>query len=710
MPLRCGMGSRISPLDAHGLSFRRCVVHSARSFCLAIALVLGLAFEPASAAPLNAGFESGSLTPWVLTGAGATVSNDNFTPAIAAPGGRFMAYITTLNNEGAHDFGYYNDSPDIDGNGVKESEYSALSITFTTAAPSTVCVRLNFLTDEVIPGSPGSVNDSDVWGIATGSVQSGPFAFLAAVGSASGSTAQQLAPSHFTGGEIVENAPRLPTLPDASRFQGQTGFSNFCFQVPAGAHTWTFFVADSRTDGVASAMLIDEFTVTPTSTPSESVVMVSDINPGWRGSYPSFLTAYRNDLYFRANTGLNDTELWRFDGTNAVRVADIAPGETGSSPANLAVLGDRLFFNASTTAGYRVWSFDGTNAARVTNANPPYAFFDGSFWKPTVWFGELAYPSQGRIYLFNGVRFAYLNTPPWAQMDLVLWNGALYYGAQEGTHGVELWRFNGTSQTRVTDIHQGDADASPEGLYVAGSSLYFRARTAALGRELYCFDGTTARCVADINPGAGDSNPGEFCFFAGHVYFSADDGIHGYELWRTDGTNVAVVADINPNPVYQQGGDPLSDSYPRRLTVWRNKLYFAANNGSGAGLWNYDGTNVSLVGGGTANADGNANEVSELFVFRDQLYFDADDGYHGRELWRVEPSPTPQMSIAANGPAVNVKLNEALTGSYVIETTTDLNQWTALATNSSLDGRVWLLDTNSASSPTRFYRARPARQ
>jgi hypothetical protein len=137
-------------------------------------------------------------------------------------------------------------------------------------------------------------------------------------------------------------------------------------------------------------------------------------------------------------------------------------------------------------------------------------------------------------------------------------------------------------------------------------------------------------------------------------------------------------------------------------------LYFVANNGTEGGLWSYDGTNVCLVGGGTANGDGDLNGVTELFVFNDRLYFDADDGYHGRELWRIEPNPTPQMSIASQGAVVEVQLSQAATGVYLIEATTDFVQWNPVATNSAVDGRVLFSETNAASLSTRFYRAVPA--
>ena len=54
-------------------------------------------------------------------------------------------------------------------------------------------------------------------------------------------------PAAFSNEDIVEsNFGLFPTIPDASHFRGQTGFSNYCFSVGPGPHTWTFFVADSH--------------------------------------------------------------------------------------------------------------------------------------------------------------------------------------------------------------------------------------------------------------------------------------------------------------------------------------------------------------------------------------------------------------------------------------------------------------------------------
>ena len=52
----------------------------------------------------------------------------------------------------------------------------------------------------------------------------------------------------------------------------------------------------------------------------------------------------------------------------------------------------------------------------------------------------------------------------------------LYFRADDGTSGPELWRTNGTSTTRVADINTAGTDGSyPYGLTALGSYIYFNA-------------------------------------------------------------------------------------------------------------------------------------------------------------------------------------------------------------------------------------------
>ena len=91
----------------------------------------------------------------------------------------------------------------------------------------------------------------------------------------------------------------------------------------------------------------------------ETVARVTDIASGAGGSYPSFLTEFRQQLYFRASPGGGVTELWRFDGTNAFRAAALP---ANASPSSLVEFNGSLYFDAATAGGaIKMHRFDGTN-------------------------------------------------------------------------------------------------------------------------------------------------------------------------------------------------------------------------------------------------------------------------------------------------------------------------------------------------------------
>jgi ELWxxDGT repeat protein len=431
----------------------------------------------------------------------------------------------------------------------------------------------------------------------------------------------------------------------------------------------------------------------------ETVVRVTDIHPGAGGSYPSYLTEFRQQILFRASPGNGATELWRFDGTNAFRAAPLA---ANASPTTLVEFNGQLYFDAQTaTGGIKLHRFDGTNVT-VPGVNPPGAFWSSGAARPITWSGRLWWRSLHfsalGIAQFNGTTISVLNSPPWANSEPVLFNGALYYGAQDSGFGVELWRYTGSGQQRLSDMNPGAGDGSPEELFVHAGAIYFRARDGSTGNELWRYNGSSVQRVADLNPN-GDANPGGFASFRGALYFAADDGVHGAELFRYDGASVTLAANVNPNPVYEQGGDRLSDSHPSRLTVFNDALYFIAWDGTNTGVRRFDGTNTVVLGGGMLNA------ATELLVCQGSLYFDADDGLWGRELWRVETNAQPRLSITRQGGMVQVQLDEAETGRIVIEGSGDFRSWTPLVTNRPMDGRILFDDPAATTIPIRAYRA-----
>ena len=111
----------------------------------------------------------------------------------------------------------------------------------------------------------------------------------------------------------------------------------------------------------------------------------------------------------------------------------------------------------------------------------------------------------------------YVNTT-YAILDQVM-----YFSADDGIHGNELWRSNGTpaGTFMVKDIEPGTASSSPIEITEANGKLYFSAITSTYGREPWVSDGTASgtQKLAAITTGF-SSIPAEFTAMGNKVYFA----------------------------------------------------------------------------------------------------------------------------------------------------------------------------------------------
>src|SRR5262245_36308209 len=92
--------------------------------------------------------------------------------------------------------------------------------------------------------------------------------------------------------------------------------------------------------------------------------------------------------------------------------------------------------------------------------------------------------------------------------------------------------------TPVKEIRPGTQGGEPKFVTVVNNILFFSADNGPNGRELWKSDGTDAGTVMvkDIRPGSGDSDPSALTAMNGILYFGATTSTNGWELWRSDGT------------------------------------------------------------------------------------------------------------------------------------------------------------------------------
>jgi len=227
--------------------------------------------------------------------------------------------------------------------------------------------------------------------------------------------------------------------------------------------------------------------------------------------------------------------------------------------------------------------------------------------------------------------------PNWGQVNLLTdVNGTLFFTANDGVHGHELWKSDGTPEgtMMVKDITPG-YDSPPAELTNVNGTLFFTGDDGVHGRELWKSDGTPEGTVMveDIEPGPDSSVSGTsdqtLTNVGGTLFFRAWQSTTGAELWISDGTPEGTVGfDKRPGDV---------GIGPENLIDVNGTLFFAGNGGTHYELWKSDGTFDGTVQVKEINPNpGEASMPDHMIVMNGTLFFAADDGVHGRELWKSD--------------------------------------------------------------------------
>jgi ELWxxDGT repeat protein len=219
---------------------------------------------------------------------------------------------------------------------------------------------------------------------------------------------------------------------------------------------------------------------------------------------------------------------------------------------------------------------------------------------------------------------------------MAVYAGALYFQANNGQAGSELWRLQGGSPTMVSDLVAGTDGSTPHSFVVFQNKLYFAATTPGTGEELFRFDGTAIAVAADITPGTEGGEITALVQYKSALYFTRSTAA-GQKVWRFDGTNAQVVPAISN---VEDG-----DLYESPFVVFNGKLYFVKRGGlpDHFQLWAYDGSSAVKIK--TLTEPGDIVEYSfDLGVYQGSLYFGVVAGpslSNKDELWKYSGTGVP---------------------------------------------------------------------
>lgn len=338
---------------------------------------------------------------------------------------------------------------------------------------------------------------------------------------------------------------------------------------------------------------------------------LKDLVAGTYSASPVYLTEVNGTLYYTANDGVHGQELWKSDGTamGTTLVRDIRPGVEGALPSQLVNVSGTLFFIANDGAsGYELWRSDGTaeGTTLVRDIDPAGSAFG--------WAAEWR-SNRGENRSLTNV------------------NGVIYFSANDGVHGFELWRSDGTPEGTYLekDIQLGPESSFPGGIEGLNGSLFFSANDGAAGHEIWKRSENGEFLTADLRPGPVGSNSRDFVAIGDAVYFVANAYQEG--LWRvSSGSNeISQVLDLAT----------ISGAFPypaaAHLTNVSGMLYFVALDDEGKHqLWrmSVDSTTPEIVSDLQLESPF-LSMVRKLTSLNGELYFDTYDGYNPEKLWKI---------------------------------------------------------------------------
>ncbi|EMR02722.1 DUF7619 domain-containing protein [Cesiribacter andamanensis] len=297
------------------------------------------------------------------------------------------------------------------------------------------------------------------------------------------------------------------------------------------------------------------------------------------GKLPRNLTAFQGGFLFSTNS-----QLWKSDGTAAGTQLIKEFSDPYQPLEHLTPQGNAVYFLAYDEAGRGIWKTDGS--------------------------------TQGTTFLHD-LSYTWL-TP---------YEGNLYFPTPEGSMSQALWKLE-TSTDRIGKLGTFDSGVGtsyPHQFTRAAGKLFFLAHSPTDTIALHVTDGTPEGTYSLV-----ERNVNSLMGFKDKLFLASQSGT---TLKSSQGMPGDVRVEVE-----------LEGLHPSFIHATEDILYFSAvQSAYGRELWRTDGTQEGTYRISDIREGALHTSFGASFIFKEGLYFLADDGVHGLELWKLA-QPGSQLS------------------------------------------------------------------
>jgi len=395
----------------------------------------------------------------------------------------------------------------------------------------------------------------------------------------------------------------------------------------------------------------------------------SPVGAGWQvGSNRSVSSSASigTTVYAGIGNGTGDAEVWRWNGTTWTKIGgDGLNGgwadQTFEEVVSMTTDGTNIYAGLGNGTGdAEVWRWNGTTWTKIggdsINSSWGASTFENinslTYSNSFLYAGLGSTANDAEVWRWNGTTWTKIGgdsinsgwTTNYEMVRSLVGTGTtLYAGLGNSTNDAEVWRWNGTTWTKIggdgLNSSWNTTFETVRSLYYQGTTLYAGLGDGTTDAEVWSWNGTTWTKIGGDGINSSWNTDYEYVNSIIHdgtnLYAGVGNGNGDGEVWLYNGTTWTKI-----------GGDGLNSGWASALgdstmtmTIAGSDIYAGLYDAGGGGyLYSWNGTSWTVVGGQNINnswgyVGHNAVEVTQ--VSGDYLYAGLGVTAGSAQVWRM---------------------------------------------------------------------------